>query len=487
MTLLPSAEAATIAWLLLPFVAAFLAALLPSLGRPLTLLCCLATAGVALAAHQGLLPPVLELLGPQGVELRPDAFAAPFLLLNALICAGVLFDGWGRSLPGPFPLLLMVLHGGLDSAFVAADLVSLYVTLEVVGISAFLLILTPRSGRTLWVALRYLLISNTVMLFFLVGAAVEYQQQGSFRFTAVAAVRGGGALALLLVGLLTKSGLFISGLWLPRTHAEAPAEVSALLSGVVVTAGLCPLLRLSMEVPAIATVLPPIGLASGALGIVFALFDADAKRLLAWSTLSQLGLVALSPASAGGYALAHGLGKGALFLAARRFPSRVLEGWRERPLPADLWWTVWIGSLSIVGLPPLLGFFAKARLEEAVEGWTGLVVPALMVGTTAVYARLWGAPRASAGSGEGPLPPAGTLLLLTALLLPGLQLAAGLSVPWASFGKTALIVLAGLGLHRLLEGLRRRDALRLPDLEGFGDLLGSIGVVGAGLMVVLQR
>jgi multicomponent Na+:H+ antiporter subunit D len=487
LTLLPSAEAATIGWLLLPFLAAFLAALLPSLGRPLTLICCLATAAVALAARQGLLPPVLELLGPQGVELRPDAFAAPFLLLNALICAAVLLDGWRRSLPGPFPLLLMVLHGGLDSAFVAADLVSLYVTLEVVGISAFLLILTPRSRRSLWIALRYLLISNTVMLFFLVGAAVVYQQEGSFRFTAVAAVRGGGALALLLVGLLTKSGLFVSGLWLPRTHAEAPAEVSALLSGVVVTAGLCPLLRLAMAVPAIAAVLPPIGLASGALGILFALFDADAKRLLAWSTLSQLGLVALAPAAAGGYALAHGLGKGALFLAARRFPSRVLAGWRERPLPTDLWWTMWIGSLSIVGLPPLLGFFAKARLEQSVEGWSSLVLPGLMVGTTAVYARLWGAPRAAAAAGEGPLPPAGTLLLLAALLVPGLQLAVGRAVPWSSFGKTALIVLTGLAVHQLLERLRRRDGLRLPDLEGFGDLLGGIGVVGAALLVVLQR
>jgi multicomponent Na+:H+ antiporter subunit D len=148
---------------------------------------------------------------------------------------------------------------------------------------------------------------------------------------------------------------------------------------------------------------------------------------------------------------------------------------------------MWIGSLSIVGLPPLLGFFAKARLEQSVEGWSSLVLPGLMVGTTAVYARLWGAPRAAAAAGEGPLPPAGTLLLLAALLVPGLQLAVGRAVPWSSFGKTALIVLTGLAVHQLLERLRRRDGLRLPDLEGFGDLLGGIGVVGAALLVVLQR
>jgi hypothetical protein len=71
--------------------------------------------------------------------------------------------------------------------------------------------------------------------------------------------------------------------------------------------------------------------------------------------------------------------------------------------------------------------------------------------------------------------------------VPGLQLAVGRAVPWSSFGKTALIVLTGLAVHQLLERLRRRDGLRLPDLEGFGDLLGGIGVVGAALLVVLQR
>lgn len=487
-----SAESTVIGWLLLPFLAAFLAAVLPPLARWLALLCCLATGAVAAAIQLGGLPPAFDLLGAYGVALEPDAFAAPFLLLNALVCGAVVLDSWRRPLPGPFLLLLMVLHGGLSSAFVVVDLISLYVTLEVVGISAFLLILISRSDRSLWVALRYLLISNSVMTLFLIGAALVYLERGSFRFDDVASTSSIAALALLLVGLLTKSGLFLSGLWLPLTHAEAPAEVSALLSGVVVSAGIAPLLRLSGTLPAVGTVITFIGLASTALGLLFALADADAKRLLAWSTLSQMGLVALAPVAGGLYALAHGLAKAALFLIARRFPSRALQGWGDRPLPGGVWWPLWIGSLSIVGVPPLAGYAAKSGLDGALHGPLALAVTLLSVGTAAVYGRLWGAPLSRepqlAGDPSTDLSwSPGVVVLLLALVVVG-----AVALPWGpalatATAKTALVLLAGWGLHRLLEGLRWRERWRLPELERLSDLLGGIGVVGAGLLVILNR
>ena len=484
-----SGQALLIGWLLLPYAAAFLAALLPPLARWLALLCCLATGAVAVAIQGGALAASLSLLGPYGVALQPDGLAAPFLLLDGLVCGAVVLDSWRRALPGPFLLLLMVLHGGLASAFVAVDLVSLYLTLEVVGISAFLLILITRSERSLWLALRYLLIGNTVMTLYLVGAAIVYLTQGSFRLEAVAGA-GAAALALLLVGLLTKAGLFLSGLWLPRTHAEAPAEVSALLSGVVVAAGIVPLLRLSGAVPALAAVLPLIGLASAGLGLLFALVEADAKRLLAWSTLSQMGLVVLAPAAGGLYALGHGLAKAALFLVARRFPGRDLAGWAGRPLAAGVWVPLWIGSLSIVGVPPLLGFFAKSGLDRSLPGSMGLLLSLLTVGTAAVYARLWGAPLQDTAALSPPEPAwsPGVVVLLLALLLLG---AAEASRSWSpellpAAAKAALVLAAGVGLHQLLQPLRRRPWFRLPDLEGFPDLVGGMGVVGAGLLVWIR-
>ncbi len=142
-------SALLIAWLLAPLLAAFSAALLPSLARPLALLSALATAALGLALTAGLGPWSLELIGPLGVLLQFDEAAAPFVLLNGLVVLAVLLDGWRQSVPGPFLVLVMVLLAGLNSAFVAVDLVSLYVALEVVGVAAFLLVLRQRSARQL--------------------------------------------------------------------------------------------------------------------------------------------------------------------------------------------------------------------------------------------------------------------------------------------------------------------------------------------------
>ncbi|MEB3350155.1 MAG: proton-conducting transporter membrane subunit [Cyanobacteriota bacterium] len=479
--------ALTIAWLLLPYLAAFVAALLPGAARSLSLLCCLATGAIATAISLGLMPDQLELLGSWGVLLRLPATVSPFLWLAALVHAAVLLDGWRRPQDTSQVLLLSVLHGGLAFSFVAADLISLYVALEVVGISAFLLILLPRTARALWIALRYLLVSNSVMTLYLIGAAIVYSQAGSFRYTALAQTDGAAAAALLLLGLFTKAGLFVSGLWLPRTHAEAPPEVSALLSGVVVTAGVAPLMQLTSLTPSLLPTVRAVGLASALLGVVYALVDHDAKRLLAWSTLSQMGLVVLSPLGGGVMALAHGLAKAALFLTARSFPSRRLEGWTGRPLAAAQWWPLWLASLSIAGLPALLGAAAKARLElELPQAWVWGVSLA-SVGTVAVYARLWGAPLAAAPASGTTHPPsgwsAGTLLLLVPLV------GGGLLTPWSwmVLAKAALILLAGLAVHHLLEPLRRRPPGRLPPMEQLPDLLGGMGLVGAGLLGALSR
>lgn len=484
------------AWLLLPLLAAFTAPLLPALARPLALLSALLGAGLGLALSAGMGPWSLELIGPLGVLLQFDATAAPFVLLNGLVVLAVLLDGWRQPLSGPFPVLLMVLLAGLNSAFVAVDLVSLYVALEVVGITAFLLMLGQRSGLQLWIGLRYLLLGNTVMVVYLLGVALLYLRSGSFRLQALAdlasadSAEGAGAtvavvLALLLVGLLTKAGVFVSGLWLPRTHAEAPANVSALLSGVVVAGGLCPVLRLSQALPQLQPLLLWIGLASALLGVIYALAEGDLKRLLAWSTLSQVGLVILDPAVGGVYALAHGLAKAGLFLLAGQVGERDLARWRRSPLPLQQGLPLWLGALSIAGAPPLLGFWAKEGLSRSLSGPASTVLLLAMVGTAAVYARLLLRPLAPAGAG---LPP-GPALLALVLLAGGLLLA---PLPaQGSLLKTGAVLAAGACLELLLDGARRATAglrgLALPALERIDDLLGGIAVVGAALMALLLR
>jgi multicomponent Na+:H+ antiporter subunit D len=490
----PSGSGLTIAWLLLPFLAAFLAALLPRLARPLILLVVATTLAMALAAWLGWLPSELLLLGPLGVRLQLDPLASPLLLLAGLVSAAVLVEGWGRDPDKPFLLLLLLLQGGIHSAIVASDLISIYVAQEVVGISTFLLLVQGNRAPQLWIGLRYLLIGNSVMLLYLLGAALVYREQSSFALEGLEQ-SSGIALALLLLALFTKAEVFISGLWLPRTNAVAPAAVSALISGGVVCAGLAPLLRIAAAVESVGPLLRWIGLGSALLGLVFALAERRVARLLAWSTISQMGMVLLVPAAGGLYALAHGLAKAALFLVSERLPAVSLDAWRAQALPWRHGAPLLLASLSIAGAPPLLGFLAKEQLSVALAGPKAVLpiaVLLLSVGTAAVYARLWRLPSNAAGAEEGQPASPGALLLVAALLLLNLT-------PWAleawrtlvgqgmttALLKSGGLLLAGLGLQRLWP--KGAEGFRLPDLEGFDDLLGGAALVGAALVVLLGR
>jgi multicomponent Na+:H+ antiporter subunit D len=471
------------AWLLIPFLAAFLAALLPPVGRPLVLLSSLFTALVACNRLLGATPTELALLGDLGVSLLIDRLSGWFLLLNALLFAAVVLEGWSRPQFSAQPLLLLVMQGGLSITCVATDLVSLYVTLELVGICAFLLVVLPQRDTTLWVSLRYLLVSNTAMSLYLIGAGLVYVQRESFQFTALDNLPFGAPQVFLLIGLFTKGGLFLAGLWLPRTHAQAPPEISALLSGVVVTGGIAPLLRLAQTDVVLSGAIRWVGMASAVLGVVYALNTQDAKRLLAWSTLSQMGLVVLSPLSGGAMALGHGLAKGALFLCARQFPTRNLQEWGSRAMTPVALGVLWIASLSIAGLPPLAGFAAKKQLEAVLPAPWSWMVLLVSVGTVAVYSRLWtvGFQVKSQDTGDGgPLLP--QLLAFGVLLLPLCLGAEAIAPAWpvaSSLLTTGLVFAAGLMLHWLLQPVR---PLPLPVLERLDQLLGGAVLVGAGLL-----
>lgn len=477
-----SPDALLTTWLLVPYLAAFLAVLLPSLSHGLVLLCCSTTALLGAEALLSDSARPLQLVGEFGVQLSLDPLAGWFVLLNGLVCLAVWIAAKAQHWDRTGWMLLLVLLGSLNTSFLTTDLISLYVSLEVVGIAAFLLILEGKSANAGWIALRYLLVGNTAMGLYLMGAGLVYAQSGSFAFEALAKLLPGAPLVLVLVGLLTKAGVFLNGLWLPRTHAEAPAEVSALLSGVVVGGGALPLLRLEQLNSAIGDLLLPIGLASAALGVIYALGVGDAKRLLAWSTLGQMGLVLLSPAAGGLLAFSHGLAKSSLFLSARQWPTRSLQSWRQQPLPWPLLLTLGAGAFSIAGLAPLLGYTAKKQLEGAVSPAVAAAIAVLSVGSVAVYCRLCRAPLLSQGaSGSGLW---GSWMLLIPLLVGGALQLGSLQSGWLV---SALLLGLGLALDQLLEQLRQPAARVLPSLDRLPDLVGGLGLVGAGLLLSIGR
>ncbi|MEO1432283.1 MAG: cation:proton antiporter [Cyanobacteria bacterium J06633_8] len=461
----------TIVWATLPFFLGFTIYLIPKLDRYLALLGTVVSFAYALILFIQQSPLTLELLDSFGVTLSVDELSGYFILTNALVTAAVILYCWRSDKSAFFYTQAIIVHGSVNAAFACTDFISLYVALEVSGIAAFLLIAYPRTDRSIWVALRYLFISNTAMLFYLIGAVLVYQANNSFAYAGLSKAPP-EALALIFVGLLVKGGIFVSGLWLPLTHSESETPVSALLSGVVVKAGVYPLIRCALIVEEVDPIVRSFGVATAFLGIIYALFENDTKRILASSTISQLGWILAAPLQGGYYALAHGLAKAALFLTAGNLPSRNIKQLQWQPIDTPTWVVLVIASLSISGCPLLTGYSAKVLTMKNLLSWQEIAMNVAVVGTVTVYARFIFLLR---GEGQKPKPGfwAAIVLLLGWLITANVLYPQGYS--WESVTKALVTIAVGWLLYWLIF---KSTSLKLPRvLEEFEHLIGVMSVV----------
>jgi len=376
----------TIIWIALPLFVGFSIYLLPQLSRILALAVSLVSLAYGLWFVFVPEPLTLELVGSFGVSLFVDQLSGFFILTNAVVTAAVILYCWSSDKGSFFYTQAIILHGSVNSVFICADLISVYVALEVIGIAAFLLIAYPRTERSIWVGLRYLFVSNTAMLFYLLGTALVYQANHSFAFTALENAPS-AAIALIFLGLLAKGGIFVSGLWLPLTHGESESPVSALLSGAVVKTGVFPLIRFALILPELDPLVRLFGVMTALFGVGFAVFAKDTKRILAFHTVSQLGFILAAPAVGGFYALTHGLVKSALFLIAGKLPSRDLKVLQKNPIPTSLWIALAIASFSISGFPLLSGFGAKVLTTKNLLPWQVIGMNIAALGTAISFAK----------------------------------------------------------------------------------------------------
>lgn len=345
---------------------------------------------------------------PLGIDLRVDAPAA--LMLGATAVIGLLSSVYMASHLAPdrkapassrdearsekhFWPLWLFLWAALNALFVSADAFNLYVTLELVGLSAVALAALPGTRPALTAAARYLLVSLAGSLFYLLGVALLYGRYGVLDLgllagTVTSRPATAAAMALITGGLVLKTALFPLHFWLPPAHANAPAPVSALLSGVVVEASFYVLLRYWFEVFA------PLGMwgagdllgALGACAILWGSLQALAqprlKLLVAYSTVAQVGYLFLVFPLARGpgglaawsgavyFVLAHACAKGAMFLASGTVMrlaghDRIddLAGIGHR-VPVSMF-AFGLAGMSLMGLPPSGGFVAKWSLLKA--------------------------------------------------------------------------------------------------------------------------
>ncbi len=461
----------TIAWIALPFMAGFTSYLLPRLDRAIALSVTLLSLTYGLLQFVNPASTTLQLLDHFSVTLVIDSLSGYFILTNAIVTLAVVIYCWPSTKSAFFYTQTIILHGSVNAVFICADFISLYVALEVISIAAFLLIAYPRTNRSIWVGLRYLFVSNTAMLFYLIGAVLIYQTNHSFAFAGIETAPP-EAIALIFLGLLTKGGIFVSGLWLPLTHSEADTPVSAFLSGVVVKTGIFPLIRFALIAEAIDPVVRLLGVSTALLGVSYAIFEKDTKRMLALSTVSQLGFVLAAPEVGGFYALTHGLVKSALFLIAGNLPSRNFKDLKQTPLPTSIWVALAIASFSISGFPLLSGFGAKVLTMKNLLPWQIMAMNLAALGTAIAFGKLIFLPR----GGEGKL--TSSFWIAMVVLLGGLVLANGIyyeAYTPANIAKP----LATIALGWLIYGvIIRHLTVKLPQLlERFEHQIGVMTVM----------
>lgn len=329
---------------------------------------------------------------PLGIDLYADGLAAAMVLATSVV--GVLVSAHaaaGGAAPWPhrtgfWPLWLLC-WASLNALFLSTDIFNIYVTVELLGLTAVALVVLGRELPALTAGTRYLLVAFAGSMLYLLGVAVRYAEVGSLDLYA-GEVGGSAALGLMTVGMLAKTGLVPLHSWLPPAHAIAPAPVSPILSGLVVKASFYVVVRLwEQALPDAATALGAaalgvLGVAAIVWGSVGALRQRRLKRLVAYSTVAHLGYLFLlfplartagaAEAWSGAlyHALAHAPAKAALFLAAATALHAVgtdriddLRG-AARGLPLTAY-AFGAASVSLVGLPPSGGFVAKWQLVEA--------------------------------------------------------------------------------------------------------------------------
>ncbi|MFD5447586.1 NADH-quinone oxidoreductase subunit L [Streptomyces sp. NPDC127100] len=430
---------------LLPFLGAVAGLLLgrtaPGFVRPLAVLPTLAALVLALlvAARQGgdqAVDAVTELTPtgsvPIELALHIDGFAALVAVLVGCVatCVQLYSTGYLRDDPRypSYAALVSLFTSAMFLVVYSGDLMVLLVGWEIMGICSYFLVghywETPEARAA---SLKAFLVTKLGDVPFLIGLLALATETGSFRITRILGAVANGSIdhptviaLLLLAGVAGKSAQFPLHTWLPDAMA-GPTPVSALIhaatmvaAGVYFVARLLPLFEASRAAMVVLAVMAAVTMVGSALA---ALAQDDIKRVLAYSTIGQLGYMtgALATGDRGAavfHLLTHGAFKAVLFLAAGvvihaagtnslAAMSR-MHGLRTR-VP-DAYWTMTVALLALAAIPPFSGFFSKESVLGSAEhvatghtehapgaaGWTVLVAGLVAALLTAAYAtRLW--------------------------------------------------------------------------------------------------
>ena len=364
--------------------------------------------------------------GPLGISLMIDGLSFFFsLIVLGLGLLVIIYSIPERHYGRTYYFLLLISLSSMIGISFTADIFNMYVFYELLSLVVYLLIAYNEKGMALKASFNYLIMGGVGLSFFLLGIGFLYAMTGTLDISHIAERLPAAfdssvkmvimSFVLIATGIGIKIAVFPLHGWLPDAHSMAPSPVSALLSGITVEIGIYCLIRViynvfsteafSIIINSGHTILIVLGVVTLLFGAGMALVQTDLKRLLAYSTINQIGIIfiglgigtEMGLTGALFHVLNHAMIKGALFFCAgimiAKAGTREVQGFsgfgRQQPSIA---FAFTIASLGMIGIPPTNGFVSKWLIcLAAVEaGYTVLAVIILIASaiTAAYYFRV---------------------------------------------------------------------------------------------------
>ena len=404
-------------------------------------------------------------VSPLGIHFSIDGLSLLMLATISVICfAASLYsvNYMERYTAKPrYYILLMLMVAGMNTVALGADLVNLYIGVEIAALACYALVAFGVEHEYLEASFKYQIMGTVGTLCILSGMAFLYRMTGSLNLAELPGIVAGQGLnpillfsgALFLCGLGLKAAYMPFHAWLPDAHSTAPSPVSAILSGVFIKIiGLYGMIRVFFSIFEMTTTFSWILMVLASISILVSAFLAlgqwDSKRLLAYCTISQMGYILLglglaTPLGVMGalfHLMNHALFKGLLFLNAGSVEMQTgtrelkeLGGLNQRmPVTGT---TCAMGFFSVGGFPPFNGFWSKliiiiAAIEAGYPGFAAVAAIGAIV-TMAYFLKLeryifFGSlPEKWQGIKEAPV-----LMCIPMVLLAAACLGIGIAFPW---------------------------------------------------------
>lgn len=413
---------------------------------------------------------------PWGIELVVDHLSAFVVTLVSGISLVITFytrRSVEKEIPDRFVhfyCLFLLLTTGLLGMVVTGDLFNLFVFLEISSITAYALIAIGEDGAPM-AAFNYLILGTIGASLYLLGVGYLYIMTGSLNMADLSmrlpnlygspVVRV--AFTFFTVGLGIKIALFPLHMWLPDAYTYAPSSVSAFIAPLMTKVAAYALIRImftvfeprfSLEIFPVGTILAAVAGVAILVGSVMAIAQSDLKRMLAYSSVSQIGYIVLGIALGNRLALIgaylhilnHALMKGCLFMVSGSLMFR--RGMRDisrlRGVHRSMPWTMAafvIAALSMIGIPPTAGFFSKwylllGTIEAKQWVLTAIILVSSLLNAVYFFRVIENAYLEPSQLGENEHP---TLTLRSeaplSMLLPTLIMAAAILITGLSSGK----------------------------------------------------